>query len=177
MIGEMRDQETIEIAMRASMTGHFVMATLHTNDTVSTLTRLIDMGAQGYIAASVLRAIVAQRLVRKICSKCTAPCELNQNQHNWLKSIEWKDLQGVTFHHGKGCSHCHQSGYRGRLGVFELLVITDQLAAAMRHNDTSAFANIAKTTPHYRQLVHSALDLAENGLTTLDEVIRMAGEI
>ncbi len=104
-------------------------------------------------------------------------CGSESESLSWLKSVEWKDTTNVTFYHGAGCTHCHQSGYTGRLGVFELLVITDKLADAMRRNDTSAFQSIARTSPHYRSLLHSALDMAEKGLTTIDEVIRMAGEI
>lgn len=177
MIGEMRDQETIDIAMRAAMTGHFVMATLHTNDTINTMTRLLDMGAQGYIVASVLRAILAQRLVRQLCPKCSAPATLTTNEISWLKSIAWKDVTNITFKTKKGCTHCHNTGYVGRTGVFELLILTDELADALRNNDTAAFATIARKQPSYRTLVHSALDLAEQGITSLEEVIRMAGEV
>lgn len=177
MIGEMRDQETIDIALRAAMTGHFVLATLHTNDSVSTITRLLDMGAEGYIVASVLRAVMAQRLVRKLCPKCSEPAVLTANQLSWLKSIDWKDVNTVTFKTSKGCTHCHNSGYVGRTGVYELLVLTDELCTALRNNDTASFTTIAKAQPTYRPLVYTALDIAEQGLTSLDEVIRMSGEI
>lgn len=177
MIGEMRDQETIEIAMRAAMTGHFVLATLHTNDSISSITRLLDMGAQGYIVAAVLRAVIAQRLVRKICSKCIEPAALTDNEKQWLKSVNWKDCTNITFKHGAGCTHCHQTGYSGRIGIFELLVISDTLGDALRKHDTVEFSLLAKNQPFYRSLLHSALDLAENGITTVDEVVRMSGEI
>lgn len=177
MIGEMRDQETIEIAMRAAMTGHFVLATLHTNDTISSLTRLIDMGAQGYIAAAVVRAVLAQRLVRKICSKCSAPVELAPNEITWLQSVAWKDFSTLAFKKGVGCTRCHQTGFFGRVGIFELLVMNEELCEAMRNNNVGEFSTIAKSVPHYRSLLHSALDLAEKGETTIGEVIRMAGEI
>lgn len=176
MIGEMRDHDTIEIAMRAAMTGHFVLATLHTNDSISSITRLLDMGAQGYIVAAVLRAVVAQRLVRKICTKCIEPAKLSDSEISWLKSVEWKDFSTVTFKHGAGCTHCHQTGYAGRTGIFELLVVTDTLGDALRKNDAAEFSHLAKKQPHYRSLLHSALDLAEKGITTIDEVIRMSGE-
>lgn len=177
MIGEMRDQETIEIAMRAAMTGHFVLATLHTNDSISSITRLLDMGAQGYIVAAVLRAVMAQRLVRKICTKCIAPTKLTDQELNWLKSMEWKDMTNITFMAGKGCSHCHQSGYYGRTGIYEMLVITHELSDALRTNDIAAFEKHAKEQPAYRSLLHTALDLAQQGITTIHEVIRMSGEI
>lgn len=177
MIGELRDQETLEIALRAAMTGHFVLATLHTNDSVSTITRLLDMGAQGFIVATVLRAIMSQRLVRRICDKCIQPATLNAAEIAWLKAVNWKDTSNMVFKHGIGCAHCHHTGYRGRAGVYELLMMTDKLCDAIRNNDTSAFADISKTVPHYRPLVYTALDLAEQGITTIEEVIRMSGEI
>ncbi len=177
MIGEMRDQETIEIAMRAAMTGHFVLATLHTNDTISSITRLLDMGAQGYIVAAVLRAVIAQRLVRKICSKCIAPATLTAEEISWLKTLAWKDYTSINFKRGIGCTHCHESGYAGRTGIFELLVINEELSDALRKSDSTSFSELAKKQPFYQSLVHTALNLAEQGITTVDEVIRMSGEI
>jgi MSHA biogenesis protein MshE len=177
MIGEMRDQETIDIALRAAMTGHFVLATLHTNDTISSITRLLDMGAEGYLVASVLRAVIAQRLVRRICSKCKQPTPLKLTESNWLSEIGWKSFADITFYHGAGCTHCHHTGYSGRTGIFELLVINEEMSNALRKNDASEFSRVAKLQPFYRSLVHSALDLAEKGLTSVDEVIRMSGEI
>ncbi len=177
MIGELRDQETLDIALRAAMTGHFVLATLHTNDSISTITRLLDMGAQGFIVATVLRAIMSQRLVRRICDKCIQPATLSAAELAWLKAINWKEISDTTFKHGIGCTHCHHTGYRGRAGVYELLMMTEQLSDAIRNNDTSAFSQASQNAPHYRPLVYSALDLAEQGVTTIEEVIRMSGEI
>lgn len=177
MIGEMRDQETIEIAMRAAMTGHFVLATLHTNDSISSITRLLNMGAQGYIVAAVLRAVIAQRLVRKICTKCIEPATLTQSEISWLKSAAWKDYTNITFMHGAGCTHCHQTGYSGRTGVYELLVISEALGDALRKQDEAEFSHLAKKQPFYHSLLHTALDLAAQGITTIDEIIRMSGEI
>lgn len=176
MIGEMRDQETIEIALRAAMTGHFVLATLHTNDSVSSITRLLDMGAEGYIVAAVLRAVIAQRLLRKICSKCIRDKTLTDAEISWLKSIGWKDYTNIKFKYGIGCTHCHQSGYSGRIGVFELLTLSEQLGDALRRADTAEFSRLAKEQPHFRTLLQSAMDFAEEGVTTIDEVIHMSGE-
>ncbi len=177
MIGEMRDQETMEIALRAAMTGHLVFATLHTNDTISAATRLLDMGAKGYLAASVLRVIVAQRLVREICDKCITDDPLTEAERIWLKSFGKHEFADVMFKHGKGCSHCHHTGYRGRHGVFELLPISEELADAMRVNNSSLFHHLASKQPLYRPLVLAGLDLAATGITTVQEVIRMTGEI
>lgn len=176
MIGELRDHETMEIALRAAMTGHFVLATLHTNDTISTMTRLLDMGAEGYLVASVLRAILAQRLVRHICIKCKTTAILTPNEINWLKSVD-PDISPTIFKQGMGCTYCHHTGYLGRVGVFELLPITGELADALRHEDTGKFQEYALKQPLYRSLLHTALDLAKEGITTVQEVIRMAGEV
>lgn len=177
MIGEMRDKETIEIALRAAMTGHFVLATLHTNDSISSITRLLDMGAEGYIVGTVLRAVMAQRLVRRICKKCIGPTRLDESEITWLKSTGWKDFSNIQFKKGAGCTHCHQTGYSGRMGVYELLMITPELSDALRNDDSDAFQHLAKQQPNYRSLLHTALDLAESGITTVDEVIRVSGEI
>ena len=177
MIGEMRDQETIEIALRAAMTGHFVLATLHTNDSISSTTRLIDMGAPGYMLASTLRAVVAQRLVRKICPKCIQPATLTQNQMTWLKSFTWKDYTTLSYSQGEGCTHCHQTGYIGRIGIYELLLITEPLSDALRNNDATEFSKLAKQQPFYHSLLETCLDTAEHGITTIEEVMRMSGEI
>lgn len=177
MIGELRDHETMEIAIRSAMTGHFVLATLHTNDTVSSVTRLLDMGAEGYLIASVLRAVIAQRLVRRICDKCITDDPLTESQKTWLKSVHFEHIDTTKFKHGKGCTYCHNTGYIGRVCVFELLPITPELADALRHNDTSLFLSLAVKQSLYRPLVQTGLDLAVQGVTTVQEIIQMAGEI
>lgn len=177
MIGELRDHETMEIALRAAMTGHFVLSTLHTNDTISTATRLLDMGGEGYLVASVLRAILAQRLVRHICAKCITNDPLTEAEKTWLASVAKDEYANVNFKHGTGCSYCHHSGYLGRVGVFELLPITGELANALRQSDMEAFQKAAVKQPLYRPLVLAGLDLAARGITSVQEIIRMAGEI
>ncbi len=176
MIGEMRDQETMQIALRAAMTGHLVLATLHTNDTISSATRLLDMGAEGYLVASVLRAVLAQRLVRRICPKCITDDPLTVSEKTWLAAMEG-DYKNITFKHGTGCQHCRHTGYSGRVGVFELLPMSLELANALRENDTRAFYALAVKQPLYRPLVQAAMELAARGITTVQEVISMSGEI
>lgn len=176
MIGELRDHETVEIALRAAMTGHFVLATIHTNDTISTAARLLDMGARGYLVASVLRAVIAQRLVRKICEKCKTKASLETSERVWLEGVA-ADKLDTTFMRGEGCTYCHFTGYQGRVAVFELLPIVGELAEALRHSETGAFQELALKQPLYRPLVLSGLDLAEKGITTVREIIRMAGEV
>ncbi|MBA3661733.1 MAG: type II/IV secretion system protein [Gammaproteobacteria bacterium] len=177
MIGELRDQETVEIALRAAMTGHFVLATLHTNDTISTATRLLDMGAEGYLVASVLRAVLAQRLVRKICKHCITDAQLTPQERSWLAANHEKQFEHTVFKKGMGCTHCHQTGYQGRVGVFELLPMTEELTDAIRQSDTGTFQRLAVKQPLYHSLTSTALDLAVKGITTVEEVISMAGAI
>lgn len=176
MIGEMRDKETLDIALRAAMTGHLVLATLHTNDSISTVTRLLDMGAEGYLIAGVLRTILAQRLVRRICPKCICDDPLTSDEKIWLNSIGKGEMH-ATFKHGTGCSNCRHTGYLGREGVFEILPITIELADALRRDDTSLFHQLAEKQPLYQPLLYAGLDMAAKGKTTVQEVIRMAGEI
>lgn len=177
MIGELRDTETMEIALRAAMTGHFVLTTLHTNDTISCATRLLDMGAEGYLVASVLRAVLAMRLVRRICERCETADSLTDAEKVWLKSVGFKDIDTTPFKHGIGCTYCHNTGYLGRVGVYELLAMSPELTDALRQEDTAAFHKLAAEQPLYKPLVQSGLDLAATGITTVREIISMAGEV
>lgn len=177
LIGEMRDQETVDIALRAAMTGHFVMATLHTNDTVGAAPRLLDMGAEGYIVASVLKAIMAQRLVRRSCHFCLTDDPLTDQERIWLDSVAKVDYKSVTFKKGTGCTQCHNTGYQGRIGVFELLVMSEELAEALRQRDLGLFVKLAKQQKFYVPLLKSGVELAVKGVTTVQEIIRMAGEL
>jgi len=178
LIGEIRDGETAEIALRASMTGHLVLSTLHTNDAVSSAARLIDMGAEGYLVAVSLRAIVAQRLIRKICNYCIENYTPSGVELDWLLGRSKLDNSGeVNFKHGKGCSRCNQTGYQGRIGVFELLEINGEMAGAIRDSDIQRLTHIANNQPGFKRLHDSAMDYAIQGLTTLAEVSRVAGQL
>jgi MSHA biogenesis protein MshE len=181
MVGEMRDKETSDIALRAAMTGHLVLSTLHTNDSVSTALRLIEMGAEGYIVASSLRAVLAQRLVRRICESCRCAYELDANSTSWLKGYTGRVTLPTDvasrLRHGRGCPACGNTGYRGRIGIFELLEIDFDLADALRRNDSAAFATIAQQKTQFVSLSDNALTLALEGITTLEEVMRIAGQI
>lgn len=176
MVGEMRDEETAEIALRAAMTGHLVLSTLHTNDAVSTALRLIDMGAEGFLVASSLRAVLAQRLVRRICDSCTVTADDDPVQQNWLDYFA-TGSKVASFKKGRGCPLCNNSGYRGRIGIYELLEIDAALADALRRNASSEFSNLAATQKGFISLGSSALELARKGVTSLDEVIRVAGQV
>ncbi len=174
LVGEIRDQETGEIALRAALTGHLVMSTLHTNDAISTALRLIDMGMEPFLVASSVQAIIAQRLVRRVCEHCRAEHPLTANEQAWLKSIHPSDNVPV-YYAGTGCNHCNQTGYAGRTGVYELLTMNEDLIEALRRNDQTAFEKAAEAQASYRPLVHHALDLAEAGQTTVEEAMRLSG--
>jgi MSHA biogenesis protein MshE len=177
LVGEMRDRDTGEIGLRAALTGHLVMSTLHTNDAVSTAMRLIDMGLEPYLIASSLQAILAQRLIRKVCSNCRVPKPLDPGEEAWLQEISGNPGAPQTFHEGSGCNQCNHTGYHGRIGVYELLEIDYSLADALRRNDPAGFEDGARAQDGYRTLVQNALDYAREGITSLAEVMRLSGAI
>ncbi len=177
LIGEMRDEETAEIALRAAMTGHLVLSTLHTNDAVSTVNRLMDMGIKSYLLASALHAILAQRLVRRVCQSCAQPAELTGQQKGWLNSFVNEKQFNVTFKKGIGCAHCNNTGYRGRIGVYELLEFDKALSNILSHGDSSHFMKEAQNSRNFRPLNMVALQYAVEGITTMDEVIRISADI
>ncbi|MFL6622691.1 MAG: GspE/PulE family protein [Sulfurifustis sp.] len=173
LVGEMRDQETAEIGVRAAMTGHLVLSTLHTNDAVSTALRLIDMGVAPYMVAASVRGIVSQRLVRRICDACSQPHELDAATRAVVESeIGAEAAQTIKFRRGAGCSHCNGTGFRGRIGVFEFLEMDEDLVHALHAGDPIAFAEAAKRQPGYRNLRRSAIAMAGQGYTTMSQVIR-----
>jgi len=176
LVGEIRDQETAEIALRASITGHLVMSTLHTNDAISTALRLIDMGVEGFLVASAVHAIVAQRLVRRICDKCMTAHALDAGQLAWLQAVVGEERAvEMTFQHGTGCPACGHTGYHGRAAVHEMLDITSELADALRHQDYTKFKKQALAQEQFTPLLENSLTLAEQGVTSIDEVIRISG--
>ena len=178
LVGEIRDTETAEIALRAAMTGHLVLSTLHTNDAVSSAMRLVDMGAEGFLAAASLKAVVAQRLVRKLCDTCAEPYTPDKKEQGWLESVLGKEAaNALSLNHPVGCHRCNNTGYRGRIGVFELLVLNEELSDALRREDSAEFVRKAKEVPGYRPLVRSALDYAIQGITSLEEVFRVSEQI
>ncbi len=175
LVGEMRDRDTGEIGLRAALTGHLVMSTLHTNDAVSTAMRLVDMGLEPYLIASSVQAILAQRLIRKVCSNCSAPKPLDPGEQAWLKEVSGDTDMAHSFQEGSGCNQCNHTGYHGRIGVYELLDIDYALADALRRNDPAGFENGARAQAGYRPLIDNALDYARQGLTSLAEVMRLSG--
>ncbi|MEY8205080.1 MAG: GspE/PulE family protein [Bermanella sp.] len=176
LIGEMRDNETTEIALRAAMTGHLVLSTLHTNDAISSAMRLMDMGADSYLVASSLRAVIGQRLVRKVCKNCKMPYTLDAQERAWLKGMG-QDPDEHIFYHGEGCHHCSNSGYVGRTGVYELLEFDDGMLDALRKNDVALFTRTAKASELYLPMVQCALEFAIAAKTTLSEVFKISASL
>lgn len=176
LVGEMRDLETAQIGLRAAITGHFVLSTVHTNSAIGTVSRLLDMGAPGYLMASSLLAIVAQRLVRRVCSHCAVPYEPDQIEQSWLDGVRHDyDLSGLRI--GRGCNRCSNTGYRGRVGVYELLELNGEMASALRRDDHESFARIALASKQFEPLWQSVLRFASQGVTTLSEAIRISGDV
>jgi len=168
----MRDQETAEIGLRAAMTGHLVLSTLHTNDAVSTALRLIDMGVEPYMVAASLRGIVSQRLVRRICETCAQPFELDAAMKAIVRAEVGDQADSLKFKRGAGCSQCNGTGYQGRIGVFEFLEMDENLIRALHSSNPLEFADAAKKQPGYQNLRRSAIALAAQGYTTMAQVVR-----
>jgi MSHA biogenesis protein MshE len=177
LVGEMRDRETGEIALRAALTGHLVLSTLHTNDAVSTAMRLVDMGLESYLVAASTQAILAQRLIRKLCGNCRTSRQLDASEQSWVRSVMGESASLDGFQEGAGCNQCNHTGYHGRIGVYELLEIDYTLADALRRNDPAGFENAARVQEGYRPLVENALDYARQGITSLSEAMRLSGMV
>lgn len=173
LIGEIRDRETMEIAVQAALTGHLVLTTLHTNDAPSTLSRLAYMGLDRYLLASTLNLVTAQRLLRKLCGRCKQPTELPEGVIRRL-GIPGSALAGATFFEAKGCNACGGTGYTGRLPIFEFLPVDDEIKEKIAQSATEGAVRAAARSRGYGGLVDSAARRLCMGLTTLDEVVRAA---
>ncbi|GGC87432.1 GspE/PulE family protein [Undibacterium terreum] len=186
MIGEIRDLETAEIAVQSALTGHMVFSTLHTNDAIGAFNRLIDMGLEPFLVASSLRAVQAQRLVRRLCSHCAKP--LSHDEMMQLAPADFAEqmleLQGrfptlmtesAKWHHATGCPQCQNTGYRGRVGIYEFVEVTTELQAAIVQRLPTHEVNLLAKRDGYRNLREDGLIKARNGLTTIDEVMRVTG--
>jgi MSHA biogenesis protein MshE len=174
LVGEMRDEETAQIGLRAALTGHLVLSTLHTKDAISTPIRLIDMGAPPYMVATSLHAVLAQRLVRLVCESCAEPHQPEGAEADWLAEHMAGAAGEARFKHGRGCSHCNGTGFLGRLGVYEMLEMTPDLVRAASSSDTNLFSEVAKRQLEGHTLGRNAYKLAAAGRTTLEEAIRVA---
>ncbi len=177
MVGEIRDEETAQIALRAAMTGHLVLSTLHTNDALSGPARLINMGVEPYLAASAIRLVLAQRLAKRVCQSCRESCKPTERELQWLKMIIPELKEVPEFKRGKGCSQCGMRGYKGRIGVYELIEITEDLSDALREGDLKTFTIMTRKKPNFKTLTHCALEYAMQGIISLDEVLRLSVEL
>ncbi len=190
MVGEIRDQETAEIAIHAAMTGHLVLSTLHTNDAVGTLPRLLDMGVVPFLVASTTNVIVAQRLVRKVCQNCITSYNLEAKAitdledqldlKSLLKTLEREgaitssqDIKSLLFYRGKGCKKCNQEGYRGRMGIYEVFEVTEKVAELILNRASSAELRKAALEQGMLTMLEDGFIKAKNGITTVEEVLRV----
>ena len=180
MIGEIRDLETAQIAVQASLTGHMVFSTLHTNDSLGAVTRLTDMGVEPFLVASSTRAVVAQRLVRKLCNSCKEPAPPPAAIAEKVEALRarFPDLftGSASWHHPKGCPACQHTGYRGRMGIYELALVDEEMQAKIAHEAGHAELRSHAASLGFRDLMEDGLIKAWHGQTSVDEVIRVAGQ-
>ncbi len=181
MIGEIRDVETAQIAVQASLTGHMVFSTLHTNDALTAFTRLIDMGVEPFLVASSIRAVMAQRLVRQLCPHCRVPQDpplaIAQKCEDLKKIFPQLLTSAPTWFAAKGCRQCQNTGYRGRLGIYEMAVVSNELADMVVHQKPLHEMVVVARKSGYRDLLEDGLIKAWQGQTSVEEVIRVAGQL
>ncbi|MDR7489743.1 MAG: GspE/PulE family protein, partial [Armatimonadota bacterium] len=170
MVGEIRDRETAEIAVQAALTGHLVLSTLHTNDAASAVSRLVDMGIEPFLVSSSVIAILAQRLARQICSDCKTGYSPPPDA---LKRLGLDTAEGVTLYRGAGCEACRHTGYKGRIGVFELLVVTDSLRELIVRRAPAAELKAQAVREGMRTLRDDGLEKVLSGVSTIDEILRV----
>ena len=173
LVGEMRDAETASMGIQASLTGHLVFSTLHTNDAPTAITRMIDIGVPGYLVASSVVAILAQRLVRTICKKCGAP---HTPPEHLIKEAGLKpeDVDGATFRKGKGCNSCQKTGYRGRVGIYEMLIIDSKIRQMIFDDTPTNIVREYAISKGMSTLYMDGLEKVKGGITTFEEVFRVA---
>jgi len=176
LVGEIRDDETADIAVRAAMTGHLVLSTLHTNDARSTPLRLLDMSVPGYMIAATLLAVLSQRLLRRVCKHCAAPATPSAEELAWLRyHVADQEAAAAKLMQGQGCARCNGVGYSGRRGVFEIIEMTAPLAQALQSEDPTVFDRLAIAQLGTNTLVRNALDMVLAGETTIAEAMTVAG--
>ncbi len=176
LVGEMRDQTTAEIGMRAAITGHMVLSTLHTNDVISTPIRLLDMGVPRYMVALSLQLVLAQRLVRVVCENCAEPYAPTPHEHEWLRYELGDTVDQRKYMHGKGCAHCGGTGYAGRTGVYEMLEMSNEIVEAINSDDTGTFVQAARKQMAGETLRRDAVRLVVKGRTTIEEAMRISNQ-
>jgi type IV pilus assembly protein PilB len=171
MVGEIRDLETAEIAAQASLTGHLVFTTLHTNDAPSSIARLLDLGIEPFLVTATLEGIIAQRLIRKICENCKTEFEPTELQLRELGLIP-DDVKGKKFYYGRGCSKCNKTGYRGRTALFEIMIFNDRLRELVMNKASTTVLRSAAQKSGMRLLRDNGMAAIYDGITTIDEVVK-----
>jgi type IV pilus assembly protein PilB len=169
MVGEIREKETAEIAIRASLTGHMVLSTLHTNDSASAITRLLDMGIEPYLISSSLLGVIGQRLVRSVCPECKTNYFPSPTL---LERLGWEDEKGIRLVKGKGCPHCYDSGYKGRIGIYEFMEIDSDFKSLILKNPSLEELREYNKTANQSSLMMEGFKKAKEGFTTVEEVSR-----
>jgi MSHA biogenesis protein MshE len=179
LVGEMRDRTTAEIGLRAALTGHLVLSTLHTSEAASTPMRLLDMGVPAYMVAMSLHLVVAQRLVRMVCEECSAPHEPSAQESAWLLHAARAGVEAGTasYRRGLGCSRCNGTGYAGRSAVYEMLEMTQPLVQAANGGSPVEFVRLAREQMAGATLLGHALSLVGEGRTTIDEAMRISVQL
>ncbi len=175
MVGEIRDVETAEHAVQAALTGHLVLSTLHTNDASSSITRLLDLGVPHFLITSTLIGILAQRLVREICTHCIEEYAPTAEEAAVLRMPPEK-LQPYRFKRGKGCLHCRETGYSGRTGIFEVLPMTEKIRRLVAPRRSSPDIFKAAREEGLRTLKEAAIEKVFRGITTITEMVRVTGK-
>ncbi len=176
LVGEMRDQTTAEIGLRAAITGHMVLSTLHTNDAASTPIRLLDMGVPRYMVAMSLQMVIAQRLVRVVCEHCARPRRLSPQEHEWLRVEIGDEVDRHEYREGAGCSHCNGTGYLGRTGIYEMLEMTAPVVEAANREDPADFIRAAREQMAHHTLRRDAIRAVTEGRTTVQEAMRTTSQ-
>ena len=177
LVGEMRDQETVEVGLRAAMTGHMVLSTLHTNDAISTPIRLLDMGAPRYMVAMSLHLVLAQRLVRMVCESCMQEHPLLPSERAWLYHELGEEADAHHYRQGSGCPQCNNTGFLGRSGVYEMLEMTRPVVDAANSGDPGSFLEVARQQMHGNTLRRHAAVLAAQGRTTVEEAMKVSTQM
>ncbi|MDR1662699.1 MAG: Flp pilus assembly complex ATPase component TadA [Azoarcus sp.] len=176
LVGEMRDMETAEIGMRAAMTGHLVLSTLHTNDAITTPIRLLDMGVPRYMVALSIHLVLAQRLVRTICENCKTQAPLQAREREWLRYELREQVDAHAYYRGQGCAHCNNTGFQGRAGVYEFLEMSNELVEATNQADPASFMAAARRQMAGATLRRDAVRLVLAGRSTVDEAMRVSNQ-
>jgi len=173
MIGEIRDLETLENAVKASLTGHLVLSTIHTNNAPSVIYRLIHMGLEPYLIVACLNLVVAQRLIRCICTKCKEEIKINPLTKKGLEERLGVSLEGMSFYHGKGCKACNNSGYKGRIGIFEFFMVTAKIKKLILEGMSEREITKVAIDSGMQNLLQSGLEKVKKGVTTIEEVLKV----